>query len=174
MHCSLAVRMAMEILVLPLALSLVVSTALAQDQERKLVDRLLEPNMKLQNSEQNKQFTGAGTVTAKPASSRAFYVSNSKLTKSFAGTHEFSTRSYSSRQFATQPANLPPSQKPAAFATKDARGVKSARDSATAYSTRQFAGNRPFLDHGKSQKALHQQDHPLSIDDIRDLLNKNK
>ena len=174
MRCGLAVRVAMKILVLPVALSLVVSTTLAQDQERKLVDRLLEPNMKLQNSEQNKQFTGAGAVAAKPASSRTFYVSNSKLMKSFAGTREFSTRSYSSKQVGTRPANLPPSQKPPAFATTDVRGVKPARESPTAYKTRQFAGNRPFLDQGKSQKALHQQDHPLSIDDIRELLNKNK
>ena len=161
-------------LLLPFVLCLVASSAPAQDQERKLVDRLLEPNMKLENSEQNKQFTGAGAVTAKSASSRSFYISNSKLTKTFAGTREFSTQSYSSRQVATQPANLPPAQKSGAFATADARGVKAARESPTAYKTGQFAGNRPFLEQGKSQKALHQQDHPLSIDDIRELLNKNK
>ena len=153
---------------------LLVATARAQEQERKLVDRLLEPNMKLENSEQNKQFTGGGTVTPKSASTRSFYVANNQLTKSFAGTREATTKSFPSRQFATQPANLPPPQKPRTFATADARGVKPARESSTKYATRQFAGNRPFLDHGKSQKALHQQDHPLSIDDVRDLLNKNK
>ena len=37
-----------------------------------------------------------------------------------------------------------------------------------------FAGERPFLAEGKSQKWLHAQDHPLSIDEVRELLNKNK
>jgi DNA-binding protein H-NS len=161
-------------LTLPFALCFLAVTTVAQEQERKLVDRLLEPNTKLGNSEQNKQFTGAETVTAKSASSRSFYVSNTKLIKTFAGTHELTTQSYQSRQFASQPANLPPPQKPRTFATADARGVKPAPESSAAYKSRQFAGSRPFLDQGKSQKALHQQDHPLSIDDVRELLNKNK
>jgi hypothetical protein len=153
---------------------LIAATAWAQEQERKLVNRLLEPNMKLENSEQNKQFTGAGAVTAKSASTRSFYVSNTKLTKTFADTREFTTQSYPSRQVVTQPATLPSPQRPRTFATTDARGVKSARESSTTYKTRQFAGSRPFVEQGKSQKALHQQDRPLSIDDIRELLNKNK
>jgi hypothetical protein len=156
------------------AVCLVVATARAQEQERKLVNRLLEPNMKLENSQQNRQFTGAGAVTAKSASTRSYYVSNAKLTKTFTNTPEFTTRSYSTRQVATRDANLPPPHGAQTFATADARGISSARGTTTAYSTRQFAGSRPFLDHGKSQKALHAQDHPLSIDDVRELLNKNK
>jgi hypothetical protein len=39
---------------------------------------------------------------------------------------------------------------------------------------REFSGTRPFLVRGKSQKALSAQDRPLSIDDVRELLNKNK
>ena len=37
-----------------------------------------------------------------------------------------------------------------------------------------FAGNRPFLGRGKSQKALNAQDTPLTIEQVRELLNKNK
>jgi hypothetical protein len=153
---------------------LLVATARAQEQERKLVERLLEPNMKLENSQQNKQFTGAGAVTAKSASTRSFYVSNAKLTRTFAGTREFSSHSYSTSQFPTRDANLPSPPRPRTFATVDARGISSARGTTATYNTRQFAGNRPFLDRGKSQKALHTQNPPLSIDDIRELLNKNK
>jgi hypothetical protein len=156
------------------AFCLLGSMALAQEQERKLVDRLLEPNMKLENPEQNKQFSGGGAVTAISASTPSFYVANNRLTQTFAGTREFTTRSYSSRQLATNDAYLPPAQSTRTFATSDARGVSSARESSTSYKTRKYAGNRPFLDRGKSQKALHQQDHPLSIDDVRELLNKNK
>jgi hypothetical protein len=155
-------------------LFLIAAIARAQDQERKLVDRLLEPNMKLENSEQNKQFVGGGTVRPKSASTRSFYVSNATLTKTFAGSREFTTQSHPSREFGTQSENLPPAQKSRPFATSDARGVKSARESSSAYKTRQFAGTRPFVEEGKSQKALHAQDHPLSIDDVRELLNKNK
>jgi hypothetical protein len=156
-----------------IVLLLTVAVARGQEQERKLVNRLLEPNMKLENSEQNKQYTGAGGVTAKSASTRSFYASNTKLTTTFAGTREFATRSYPSRQVATQPAILPPPQRSKTFDTADARGVKSARESST-YRTRQFAGSRSFVEQGKSQKSLHQQNHPLSIDDVRELLNKNK
>lgn len=157
-----------------IALCLIAATAQAQEQERKLVDRLLEPNTKLENSEQNKQFTGAGAVTAKSASTRSFYVLNTKLTKTFAGTREAKTRSYSTDQFATQPANLPAPPRTRTFATADARGISTAREQSRKYGARQFAGSRPFVEQGKSQKALHQQDHPLSIDDVRELLNKNK
>ena len=42
------------------------------------------------------------------------------------------------------------------------------------YPVSEFSGTRPFLVRGKSQKALSQQDRPLSIDEVRELLNKNK
>ncbi len=149
-------------------------TARGQEQERKLVDRLLEPNTKLENWQQNKQFSGAGAVTAKSASTRSLYVSNKNLSKTFADKREFTARSYSSRAFATRDANLPSPPQTRTFATREARGVSNARDSARSYGTRQYAGSRPFLERGKSQKALHAQDRPLSIDDVRELLNKNK
>jgi hypothetical protein len=161
-------------IVLVVAFCLVGSMARAQEQERKLVDRLLEPNMKLENSQQNKQFTGGGTVTPKSASTRSFYVSNRELTKTFADTREAGTRSYSSHQFATKAANLPPPPRTQTYATAKARNISAARESFTRYDSRQYAGSRAFVEQGKSQKALHQQDHPLSIDDIRELLNKNK
>src|SRR5437868_15442816 len=37
-----------------------------------------------------------------------------------------------------------------------------------------FAGKHPYLDKGKSQKSLNQKNEPLTIDEIRELLNKNK
>jgi len=39
---------------------------------------------------------------------------------------------------------------------------------------REYAGNRPFLDKGKSQKSLSAQNKPLTIEQVRELLNKNK
>jgi hypothetical protein len=157
-----------------ISLCLFCASVRAQEQERKLVERLLEPNTKLENSAQHKQFTGSGAVTAKSASTRSFYVSDNKLTKTFADTREFTTRSYSSHQFASKDANLPPPHQTQTFATAEARNISSARDASRSHDTRQFSGNRPFLVQGKSQKALHTQNRPLSIDDVRELLNKNK
>jgi hypothetical protein len=37
-----------------------------------------------------------------------------------------------------------------------------------------YAGNRPFLDEGKSQKSLSRKNEPLTIEQVRELLNKNK
>lgn len=156
------------------AFCLIAITARAQEQERKLVDRLLEPNTTLENSQQHKQFTGAGAVTARSAATRSFYVSNKELTKTFADRREFSARSFSSGQFATKRATVPPSAGTRSFATGQARDISPARDAGKSYGTHNFAGNRPFLDRGKSQKALHAHDHPMSIDQVRELLNKNK
>jgi hypothetical protein len=60
------------------------------------------------------------------------------------------------------------------FETKKARDVSTNAYRTKKYATRDFAGNRPFLGQGKSQKALHAQDRPLTIDEVRELLNKNK
>ena len=155
-------------------LCLVALTARAQEQERKLVDRLLQPNTTLQNSQQHKQFNGAGAITARSASTRSFYVSNKELTKTFVATRDFGTRSFSSRRLATKQATLPPSPRTQTFATQNALGISPARDAGKGYDTRKFARTRPFLERGKSQEALHAQDRPLSIDDVRELLNKNK
>ena len=40
--------------------------------------------------------------------------------------------------------------------------------------TREFSGNRPFLAEGKSQKALRTKNKPLTIEQVRELLNKSK
>ena len=39
---------------------------------------------------------------------------------------------------------------------------------------REYADNRPFLRKGKSQNSLHAQDKPLTIEQVRELLNKSK
>jgi hypothetical protein len=71
----------------------------AQDQERKLVDRLLRPDMTLQSSEQKKKFTADGTSINKKASVGTFYVEKKPDSKAFSKTREFSTRQLDSRPF---------------------------------------------------------------------------
>ena len=146
----------------------------AQEQERKLVDRLLSPDTKLSNSDQNKKFNGGTEAPTRSASTKTFYVSEKKLTKSFVADRQAPTNSFTTRSYTTKSATvqIPPPMK--GFETKKARDVSTNAYPAKKYATRDFAGNRPFLGQGKSQKSLHAQDRPLTIDEVRELLNKNK
>src|SRR6266540_4086939 len=60
------------------------------------------------------------------------------------------------------------------YANQTARGVRDAPQSDKRVATRAYAENRPFLDEGKSQKSLNRQNAPLTIEQVRELLNKNK
>jgi hypothetical protein len=152
----------------------------AQDQERKLVDRLLRPDMTLQNSEQKKKFIADGTSINKKASVGTFNVEKKSNSKSFSGTREFSTRQFNSRSFQGSRSAFENSSQQAmgnsrlAFPTQSARGARNAPQSNKKVASRAYAENRPFLDQGKSQKSLNRQNAPLTIDQVRELLNKNK
>ena len=152
----------------------------AQDQERKLVDRLLRPDMSLQNSEQKKKFAADGTSINKKASVGTFYVQKKSNSKEFSGTREFSVRQFSSRAFhGSHSAFESSSQQPMgnsrpAYPAQTARDSRNAPQSDKKVSSRAYAENRPFLDQGKSQKSLNRQNAPLTIDQVRELLNKNK
>jgi hypothetical protein len=152
----------------------------AQDQERKLVDRLLRPDMTLQSSEQKKKFIADGTSINRKASVGTFYVQKKSKSKTFSGTREFSTQQFNSRPFpGSRGAPENSSQQPLGksrltYPTQSAPGPRDASQSDRKVASRAYTGNRPFLDHGKSQKSLNQQNAPLTIDQVRELLNKNK
>jgi hypothetical protein len=59
------------------------------------------------------------------------------------------------------------------YDTPTARVSVSPRDSQRESPTSSFAGNRPFLEKGKSQKSLERKNPPMNIDQVRELLNKN-
>ena len=156
------------------------SFAGAQDQESKLVDRLLRPDMTLQNTTQNKKFIADGASINKKATVGTFYFHEKSNSKSFSNTREFSARQFDSRSFqGTRAASGISSQQPIgnsqpSYSTRTARGVRDVHDADKAAAGRAFAGNRPFLDQGKSQKALNRKNAPLTIEQVRELLNKNK
>lgn len=151
----------------------------AQEQEQKLLDRLLKPNMSLQNPEQSKQFTAGGEVMTKKSPTRWFFFHKRTEEKQFAGVKEYHAKAFATKQsrFANQQADTSTRNKltkidePYATHTYDTRA---ARDAGKAASTREYADVRPFLAKGKSQKSLSAQDHPMTIDEVRELLNKNK
>jgi hypothetical protein len=164
-----------------IALSAAISCGHAQDQERKLVDRLLKPDMKLQSDAQNKKFTGDGSVSIdKHANVGTFYVHQKTRSKTFSGTRDFGTsqfyaQTYHDRRSAYEASPRQPMKNAGfAYANQTAAGVRDAPQSGKKVTSHQYAGTRPFLDQGKSQKSLNQQNAPLTIDQVRELLNKNK
>jgi len=156
-----------------------VSAISAQEQESKLVDRLLRPNMSLVNSAQDKQFGAASTYATRNAPSKSVYLPERRIEKSFTARSAYSSKQLSARHFRGESdvANIATRSQP----THETVPVSSAADStrvapesAQRLSTVAYPGNRPFLGQGKSQKALSARDTPLTIEQVRELLNKNK
>jgi len=152
----------------------------SQDQERKLVERLLKPDMSLQSTEQKRKFTASGTSINKKARVGTFYVEKKTHSKPFSGTSDFSTPQFNSRRFqgshsaAENSSQQPNENSRLTYPTQTASGSHNASQSNKKVPSRTYAENRPFLDQGKSQKSLNRQNAPLTIDQVRELLNKNK
>lgn len=161
-----------------------VSNALAQEQERKLLDRLLKPNTTLKNSSQDKSFSDTRSASFdKPVSLRPFYSTKKTVPRTFTEERTFTPQQFAARHFRAGDSAASLSTRsqlknadtmiaaPAANA-----GTRVAPESTTTTTTpiRDYAGNRPFLDKGKSQKSLSAQNKPLTIEQVRELLNKSK
>ena len=160
-------------------LSLSIAVAVAQEQEQKMLDRLLKPNTTLENSMQTKQFVAGGEVLTKKAPTKPFFVPRGWWNKKFAGVKEVRPKEFATEQsrFAGTQASTSSRNKltkvddpyrTAAYVTREAPDLRRSVE------TSEYPGNRPFLLEGKSQKALSAQDRPLTIDEVRELLNKNK
>jgi hypothetical protein len=157
-------------------------TSWAKDPERSLVDRLLRPNIDLQNNAQGKTFSADSKVVERRGNERrgnvgTFFVKPAGKQKSFVDTRAVATKEYPSRSFqtgsrmsfSTREANLP-----GQLTTSSARGIRAAYDARVEVSGRSFADKRAFREEGKRQKSLDRQNPPLTIDQVRELLNKNK
>jgi len=170
-----------RVVILLLGLTAWTGLARAQDQENKLVDRLLRPDMTLANSAQNKKFTGTGgTPVDKKFVAKSFYAGDERTTKSFTGEKDFSAKGFETKKFtrAERAANAKSSAElayaDAEFATRKSSLIRTASDEGKVAKTRDYADSRPFLAKGTRQKILSQEDKPLTIDEIRELLNKSK
>jgi len=160
-----------------------ISTVLAQKQERRLMDRLLKPDASLPNPAQNKKFSDKQTASFnKPAHTKSFYSPRKPPEKTFAETD----RAYTPQQFAARHFRAGDS---AAYISsrsqpvKDdklialpavAAGTRIAPESNEVATTREYASTRYFLDKGKSAKSLQAQNKALTIEQVRELLNKSK
>jgi hypothetical protein len=166
-----------------LALCLLLGTGAslsAQDQEQKLVDRLLKPDTSLQNSAQNKKFSADRTSINKRATVGTFYMEQKSQPKTFSGPHPVSTREFNSKPvYRAGSANTVstkqvPKNSGRTYSTVASPDVRSVHDANKTVATGDNATNRPFLVQGKSQKALSQQKPSMTIEQVRELLNKNK
>lgn len=152
----------------------------AQEQERKLLDRLLKPDTSLTNRAQDKQFVIGGSTLSKPVHTKSFYVADRPPEKEFRANRNFAAKKFATaavRDAAKEAwllsrTSIAKTDQP--YSTSAYAGAKTMRDSDKVLATSEFAGTRPFLVRGKSQKALSAQDRPLTIDQVRELLNKNK
>jgi len=158
------------------------SQAGAQVQERKLEERLTRPDMTLSNAAQNKSFDAAKSFENSTG--------NRVLTKEFFFTRwfrpkEFQTKEFNSKSYAAADRKLPVSDARTKAETRDAvkryetkaAPVNDARESNKSFATSEYASAREFRGKGKSQKLLDQEyanREPMSIDQVRELLNKNK
>jgi hypothetical protein len=153
----------------------------AQEQENKLVDRLLRPDMTLSNPAQNKKFTGTGgTPVDKKFAARSFYTVDGRMTKSFSGVKDCSARGFETKKYtradqvSSAKSSVGVANANAEFVTKKSSLARTAREEGKAAATRVYADSRPFLAQGTRQKILSKENKPLTIDEVRQLLNKNK
>ena len=71
-------------------------------------------------------------------------------------------------------AHGPDEKRPTGPHPPPAPGIRVAPESTATVTVREFPGTRPFLVRGKSQKALQAHNRPLTIEEVRELLNKSK
>ncbi len=154
--------------------------ASAQEQERKLLDRLLKPDMTLQNDMQDRQFRVADGTIAKKAPTKAFYVPERTREKSFLNTRHVSPKSFradDSRETRRE-ANLSTrgqiAKLDAPYPALTYGDVRESSETQKAIAVSDFDGVRKFEGQGKSQRFLNAKDRPLTIEQVRELLNKNK
>jgi hypothetical protein len=154
------------------------SAAYAQEQENKLVSRLLKPDMSLQNTEQNKKFLADRADINKRANVSTFYLQQKSKTKRFSNTPDFATHETKSGTFETRRNTALLSSRSTlstpTYSTSPAEKSPGLRDGHKTVTGGGYAGNRPYLERGKSQKSLERQNPPMTIEQVRELLNKNK
>jgi hypothetical protein len=134
--------------------------------------------MELGNSAQNKKFTADRVNALKRANVRAAYVAQRPVGNTFSRTRDFSATKFNSWAFnastnrttkvSTQrlvPASI---YRTSALTTRALPGAEKKEQGGA------YTGNKPFLDRGKSQKSLDRKSEPMTIDQVRELLNKNK
>jgi hypothetical protein len=147
------------------------------------MDRLLKPDASLANPAQNKKFASEGaTLFDKPVTTRSFPSTQNPVAKTFSEANRALTpQQFAARHFrsgdsvACIASRSQLTRNDTVISTTAATGgTRVAPEAAQTATTHQYASNRPFLDKGKSAKSLQAQNKPLTIEQVRELLNKSK
>lgn len=169
----------MRVLLAICCATIIATSVHAQKQERSLIDRLLRPDMTSKNASQDKKFVTRAAPGAKSKTVGAFYVEPRAPEKSFRTLQSYPTTHLHPSLFNSgrEAASLPKNQSPRSadtFSTSSTVQVRETTDNDKKVGTRSFADERSFLAQGKSQKALDRKNPPLTVAQVRELLNKNK
>jgi hypothetical protein len=162
-------------------LCFIASAAQAQAQESQIMERMMRPNMNLSNPAQDKKFTAVeGTPVEKKFEAKNFYAGETQSAKSFSGTRSFLSKAFGTGKYARAAAaasyrkNADLAFASTAFETRKSALVRESSFAKKSSATRDYAYNRPFLGKGTRQKQLSAQDKPMSIEEVRELLNKGR
>jgi len=137
--------------------------------------------MTLVNSAQDKKFAGTEiTPVDKKFVAKSFIAVDERTVKSFSREKDFPAKRFETERVArAEPApNIQTKAKMASanaeFATGKSFLVQTASDEGKVAATSDYTNGRPFIGKGTRQKILSQEDKPLTIDEVRELLNKSK
>jgi hypothetical protein len=135
--------------------------------------------MDLKNDAQTKKFAVNSAARTKGGTVGTFYLQPNRSEKSFQESRVITTTKHSSSAFYSDKENATLLQKGTAnasvnFPTSQARDVGDVHDAGKIVTGRAYPEDRSFREEGKSQKSLTRHNRPLSIDEVRELLNKNK
>ena len=135
--------------------------------------------MELQNKAQGKKFVASSAVIEHRGSVGTFVLQPNRAEKSFVNTHALTTAEYPASSSLSAPRTISPIQNrsahvPGAVGSSSVRDIHTANAPDNAGTPRMFADQHQFREQGKSQKSLDRQNPPMTIDQVRELLNKNK
>jgi hypothetical protein len=134
--------------------------------------------MELQNKAQGKRFTAKSAIIERRGSVGTFLLQPNRVEKSFVDTHALATTEYRSGSARTgrkiSPTQNRSANTPGPVKTSSVRDIHAANELHGVNVDRSFADQHQFREQGKSQKSLDRQNPPMTIDQVRELLNKNK
>ncbi len=167
--------------------AVLVPSAQAQQQEKKMMDRINAPDRSQASQFQSKKYDGGGHLQIKSASyaNASFNGSRSALVKDFSGTRSFlgiKNPWFGEKVFASKSADLsakgglPNSRR--SFDTKSASVKNYSAATKQANIGSSVVPTRPFLVQGSSQPSFDQisakMKKEMTIDEVRELLNKSR
>jgi hypothetical protein len=143
-----------------------------------LIDRLLRPDMNLQNPAQTKKFATKSVAIETRGTVGTFYLVPRAQPRVIDNTPAFPTKQLHVRPAPGESRNAAIADRtielPHDLAAPSDSNPHPVHDANKTVATASAAGQFAFRGEGKSQKSLDRKNPPLTIEQVRELLNKNK